>query len=259
MEQLKIDLDKCWSYPRNKKGLDDAMMDGCYPIVHKFTINHPELIDQPLQNYSRYNMFLNACCRGHLDIVRWMIDDFPFILMLSTTEDVFIETCASGKIHIARFLYEEVPAIDMRCDGDYAFLSALNNNHYHICKWIYGLRPDIPINDYFEYICQFDDLDSCHFLYNLDHRIVYANDMGAYKNACRFQHDDLTVWFCEIFLENLFTTTSPNTCSICYDQHVVMTTRCGHEFCEKCIFTTMTNLYTHKCPYCRQTMLPFKK
>lgn len=259
MEQFKIDLDKCWTYPRTKQGLEDAAMDGCYPVIKQFNEHHSYLFDEPQNKYNRYNMFLNACCRGHIDIVKWIVDEFPLLLMLATAEDVFLETCASGKIHVARWLYTEVPEIDVRLEDDYAFLSALHNKHYHVCKWLYSLDFSIPINTYFKFICKFGDLNSCIFLHQLMPSILYADKMEAYKNACYYEHIELVKWFCGLFLEDLPERQSTEPCMICYDKGDTAITHCGHEFCKACISSTMTNLCTNECPYCRQNMLPFKK
>ena len=153
MEYFKFHLDKCWEYPCTKQGLDEAIADGCYPIVKQFIDNVPNLIDEPVHRYSQYTMFVNACCRGHLDIVQWMVRKFPTLLILNLVEHAFSETCASGKIHVARWLYAIVPGIDISHDDNYAFVSALFNKHYHVCRWLYTLNMSaIDINYYFGFI-----------------------------------------------------------------------------------------------------------
>ena len=256
MDYFQFQCDQGWSYPPTKEGLEEARGDGCYPVIKQFIENLPELIDDQT-NYSRHRIFLNACCKGNTELVKWMMDECPSLLKLDNIESVFMEICTCGKIHIAHLLCDNAPFVDVRCDGDYPFLTALWNRHYDICTWIFGLHPEMKkdLREYFNTICQFGDLDACKFLYSLDSSLV---TIQSYNISHMYEHKKLVEWMVDVFCSAATCQTSEDICSICYDHKVDMLTRCNHGFCKSCMGQTMITTCSETCPYCRQKMLPFK-
>ena len=110
--------------------------------IKKFYFNNPTTINISANSYYA---FLISCDYGHLDVVKWLLENVVKWLLKN----------------VVKWLLEMKPYIDISANDEYAFQTACCYGHLKVVKWLLKVKPNINIS--VEYECSFHDV--CDFEY----------------------------------------------------------------------------------------------
>jgi hypothetical protein len=111
--------------------------------IKQFYFNNPTTINISANSYYA---FLISCDYGHLDVVKWLLENVVKWLLKN----------------VAKWLLEIKPDIDISAENEYAFQTACLNGHLELAKWSLKVKPNI--NTSAEHECAFHDV--CDFEYS---------------------------------------------------------------------------------------------
>ncbi len=236
---------------------------------------------ETLRPYINDKSFIEACNKGNLDLLKWMIEnDSDKCINISGTrwnkEFPFKVACANGHLDVAKWLLEIKPDIDISVDCEDTFRYACREGHVEIAKWLHEIKPDIDVSVCFyepvRYACGYGYLELAKWLYetfpgiNLDicdqytfPHINYLNypEIVAWMNSVRNMVSDQRFGEVKEIIYSLEVKRNPErdtSCPVCYEKADIETS-CGHYGCEDCF----SRIPDHTCPYCRQFITDYFK
>lgn len=88
-------------------------------------------------NINFYDIILNACIKGYIDIIRFLFDIKPDIDFSVKDQKYFHTACEYGHLDIVEFILEVKNDIDIFNNKNKAIKDACTNNHSDILKFIF--------------------------------------------------------------------------------------------------------------------------
>tara|TARA_Y100000389_G_C17460340_1_gene521226 strand:- start:214 stop:975 length:762 start_codon:yes stop_codon:yes gene_type:complete len=225
--------------------------------------------------------FIDACAKGNLDLLKWMIDnDSTNCIHISGTrwnkEYPFKVSCANGHLDVSKWLLEIKPDINISVDCEDAFRYACREGHLDIAKWLYEVKPNIDISVCFyepvRYACGYGYLELAKWLYSTFSGIdLNICDQFPFPHINYLNHPEVVQWMNSVrnnadtnkygavkeiiySLEVERNVEKDTSCPVCYEKGNIETS-CGHYGCEDCF----SKIPDHTCPYCRQFITDYFK
>jgi len=100
-------------------------------------MSHLEL--KHIQHNNNY-AFRYACCYGHLEVLKWLVDTFKLTIEDARSEDndAFRCACSHGQLEVLKWLVDkfELTIEDARSDNNCAFRCACWKGHLEVLKWL---------------------------------------------------------------------------------------------------------------------------
>lgn len=117
--------------------------------LHHFNNNHHNYKKKDLSYYinineiqNEYSIFLNACKKGDVEVVKSLFDKNPNINISDCNDEPFWYSCFCGHLEVAQWLFEiRKDMHDVICCD--AFMGACENGHLEVAQWLLELKPNI--------------------------------------------------------------------------------------------------------------------
>jgi len=209
-----------------------AIRSGNLDIIKKiidFYSNHNDDDDIIDLSFADDQPLKIACEFGYFDIVLYLLDNFPNIIISHYYEEPFVFACQSGNFELVKLLFLREPNINISVENNFIIKYIIReelyfeSNHKDIILFLVQKKPDI--------------MDS----------IRLPNEIIEFFNLHGFQFNKH--WL-DIFI-NVDDQSNPFQCNICYQNifDYYVKTPCNHEFCRSCIhqWVEINNI----CPFCR--------
>lgn len=153
------------------------------------------------------SIFSSSCCKGQIEIMKWLYEMFPKIDVSYQEEYPFLTSCSCGYLDIVKLLLTIKPTINITIRNNYAFVHACINGKIDIVNFILKIKPDIDISpnisfiiDYVPYNGHFEVLKILylHFQYyhNLDLFTDNILEVG-FARSCAGGNLEIAQWFLE--------------------------------------------------------------
>jgi len=85
------------------------------------------------------NTFVWSCCNGHLDMSKWLFENFGDINIHAQYNEAFRWSCCHGHLDVSKWLCDITP--DIRQNNDKLIKMALNRRNYELLSYICNLSP----------------------------------------------------------------------------------------------------------------------
>lgn len=155
----------------------------------------------------RYLLELTAK-RGHLDTIRWLVDDFKVPAEVIRRDDDWLLSVSGPRV--GQWLMERfnIPTMALRADGDYAMRSAVEEGNLDKARWLADATDITPAdvrsdsNEMLQKACEYGHLDVAKFLterFGLTKEDAQDNGNYAFRTACANGHLDVAKWLVDHF------------------------------------------------------------
>ncbi len=116
--------------------------------AQRFLAEHPN-IREILRNDDWDRLFCNESYRGHLDIMKWLLEVNPEINISADNEEPFRRACEYGYLNMAQWLFEIAKErgreIDVHIHSGAAFRNACYRKHLDVVEWLTTIKPEYDI------------------------------------------------------------------------------------------------------------------
>jgi hypothetical protein len=117
--------------------------------------------------------FCLANAHGHLDIVKYLVDQVPLIDIEHNDCEAFRFACAHGHLSAVTWISDHYD-VDVHIGDEYAFMWSAINGHLEVSKYLWRHHPDIRLDIYNHYIfktvCANGRLEVALWLTTIDRR-----------------------------------------------------------------------------------------
>jgi hypothetical protein len=141
-----------------------------------------------------HSPMISLCEGGHIDTIKWLINNNLNIDINTDHSYLFNVTCARGHLELAKYLYGI--GCKTHKNEDYAFRYACINGHLDVAQWLYGLdqKTDIHVsNDQTFTVSPLSgNLDVMQWLYSLD-PTTYNTSVILRAFRCAVRNDKLQI------------------------------------------------------------------
>ena len=102
--------------------------------------------------------FFSACCEGNLEIAKWLTNIEPKIINTEWISSTFLSACSKGHINIAKFIFDSTEEKHRNKFVENVLGEVCENKQLEVLKWLLEIDKKVSTSKYF---VKFTFLSSC--------------------------------------------------------------------------------------------------
>lgn len=85
-----------------------------------------------------------TCFNGHLELAMWLLSVEPNLVNIVNMQMIW-DACCRGNLDIVKFIYETGKQLNLSANNEHALFVCSVHNHLHIMKWLLETKPDTNV------------------------------------------------------------------------------------------------------------------